>query len=108
MDEAKLASMPIDELLRLRDLLNKALTARSEALREQLAKLKGGSARPRPPKTNLKPKYLGPNGETWVGKGARPKWLVKLLNDGAKLEDLAITRSRRARGVRQGRRDARK
>ena len=29
---------------------------------------------------NLAPKYKGPNGETWSGRGAPPKWLTDLAN----------------------------
>ena len=28
------------------------------------------------------PKYRGPSGETWAGRGARPRWLVAALRGG--------------------------
>jgi DNA-binding protein H-NS len=36
------------------------------------------------------PKYRGPGGETWAGRGARPRWLAALLKEGRKLEEFAI------------------
>jgi DNA-binding protein H-NS len=46
--------------------------------------LKGNGA---PPPS--KPKYRGPNGEEWSGKGKRPTWIMKLITEGANLEDFA-------------------
>jgi DNA-binding protein H-NS len=36
-----------------------------------------------------KVKYRGPNGEEWSGKGKRPTWIMKLITEGANLEDFA-------------------
>lgn len=36
-------------------------------------------------------KYQGPDGETWSGRGLRPKWLREALAAGASLESLAVT-----------------
>ncbi len=40
----------------------------------------------------LKPKYRNPvnRKETWAGRGLRPKWVVELVKQGKKLEDLAV------------------
>jgi DNA-binding protein H-NS len=40
----------------------------------------------------VKPKYRNPakRGETWSGRGLRPKWLVAAMKGGKKLEDFAI------------------
>jgi DNA-binding protein H-NS len=36
-------------------------------------------------------KYRGPNGETWSGgRGRKPHWVTKLLNDGKNLQDFAV------------------
>lgn len=40
--------------------------------------------------TKVKPKYRGPKGETWAGRGAQPVWLVALLKKGKKLEQYRI------------------
>ncbi len=34
----------------------------------------------------LKPKYIGPNGETYTGRGPTPKWLRSLERKGEKRE----------------------
>jgi DNA-binding protein H-NS len=43
--------------------------------------LKGGKVAPR---------FRGPEGETWSGRGLRPKWLSALIEQGHKLEEFAI------------------
>lgn len=35
-------------------------------------------------------KYLGPNGESWSGRGLTPRWLASLLSQGKTKEDFAI------------------
>lgn len=35
-------------------------------------------------------KYRGPNGETWTGRGLRPRWLAVLVEGGAALESLEV------------------
>lgn len=38
-----------------------------------------------------KPKYRGPNGETWGGgRGRKPKWITEVLASGKKLEEFAV------------------
>jgi len=39
------------------------------------------------------PKYRSPSGETWAGRGARPRWLVEALKKGKKLENFLIDKS---------------
>jgi DNA-binding protein H-NS len=46
--------------------------------------LKGGKVAPR---------FRGPEGETWSGRGLRPKWLTALIAQGRKLEEFAIETS---------------
>lgn len=36
------------------------------------------------------PKYRGPNGETWTGRGLMPKWLADLVAQGRSKEEFAI------------------
>ena len=36
------------------------------------------------------PKYHGPNGETWAGRGLTPRWLTALEKKGQKRESLLI------------------
>jgi DNA-binding protein H-NS len=41
------------------------------------------------------PKYRSPSGETWAGRGARPRWLVAAIKGGKKLDDFLIDKSAR-------------
>jgi DNA-binding protein H-NS len=42
------------------------------------------------------PKYRGPSGETWAGRGARPRWLVDAMKkSGKKLDAYLIDKSTR-------------
>jgi DNA-binding protein H-NS len=40
------------------------------------------------------PKYRSRSGETWAGRGARPRWLVEALKKGKKMDDFLIKRQR--------------
>jgi DNA-binding protein H-NS len=40
--------------------------------------------------TKVAPKFRGPKGETWAGRGLRPEWLKDLIKQGSKLEEFAI------------------
>ena len=44
----------------------------------------------------IPPKYRGPSGEAWAGRGARPRWLVAAIKKGGKkLDDFLIDKSAR-------------
>ncbi|MDO8457264.1 MAG: H-NS histone family protein [Burkholderiaceae bacterium] len=54
---------------------------------------KVGTAKPRKSKVAglpVAPKFKGPNGETWSGRGLSPRWLSALIAQGQKKEDFAI------------------
>lgn len=40
--------------------------------------------------STVAPKYRGPNGETWSGRGLLPRWLAALEAQGSRKEDFAI------------------
>jgi DNA-binding protein H-NS len=89
--------MDIQELQSLRDKMAEVekqviedITAKATLLGFVLVKL-DTSAPPAPSKTKepKKPKYADANGNTWSGKGKKPKWLTDALLDGKTLEDLA-------------------
>jgi DNA-binding protein H-NS len=42
------------------------------------------------------PKYRGPNGETWAGRGARPRWMTEQMKQGKKPDDFLIAKGRAA------------
>ena len=95
-----LASLSVEALLKLRDDIGAVLTKKAGELQRQLARLTSVSTDGRKGKRTTKrhalkgrraaPKYRGPGGETWAGRGVRPRWLAAALKDGAKLEDFAI------------------
>lgn len=102
MAKSKLASMSVDELLRLRDEITAVLGKKADELKEQLSLLSGGQAPPRARRgrprgsalrgRKVAPKYRGPGGETWTGRGIKPRWLSAALKDGKKLDDFLIAR----------------
>ena len=107
MATADLKNMDVDALLTLRADVEKALTERSRDLQRQLALLDGevGKRRGRPPGQpgrhsamkgiKVPPKYRGPGGETWAGRGATPRWLSALLKEGLSVEEFAIAKGRK-------------
>lgn len=40
--------------------------------------------------TVVAPKFRGPNGETWSGRGLMPRWLAALVAEGKKRDEFAI------------------
>jgi len=93
MPKLNLSAMSVDALMKLRDAINKILDRKANELRSQLSRLGGAAER----KSRLKgrkvpPKYRSPSGETWAGRGVRPRWLVAALKRGKKMEDFLIKR----------------
>lgn len=41
-------------------------------------------------KSPVAPKFRGPNGENWSGRGLTPRWLASLIEQGKSREDFAI------------------
>jgi DNA-binding protein H-NS len=96
MPRPNLSSMSVDALLKLRDDISRALDRKANELRSQLSML-GRPAIQRGSRLKGKkvpPKYRSPSGETWAGRGARPRWLVAALKKGKKVEHFLIKRPR--------------
>jgi DNA-binding protein H-NS len=105
---SNLASMTVDALLRLRDEIGATLNQKSRELQAQLQRLGvSGSARGRAgrshPRKGMKvaPKYRGPDGETWAGRGATPKWLTALMKQGRKRDEFLIEQPNKAAASRR-------
>ena len=47
------------------------------------------------------PKYRSSSGDTWAGRGAKPRWLVAAIKEGKKLENFLIMKSERRRKKRR-------
>jgi DNA-binding protein H-NS len=111
MPAVNLKSMDIESLLSLRDDVDKRLAQKRSELEKQLSRLrdggKGGGHRIGSPRAGRRvssmkgrkvaPKYRGPGGETWAGRGARPRWLSALVKQGRKIEEFAIKKTATAR-----------
>lgn len=50
----------------------------------------GAASAKRTNRAPLPARYKGPNGETWSGRGARPRWLTALLAEGRSIEEFAV------------------
>jgi DNA-binding protein H-NS len=99
-----LAGMNLDELMSLRGQIDTALSGHRSTLEKQLASLGGsvtsfGGAALRERRSSLKgtkvaAKYRGPEGETWAGRGATPRWMTEATKGtGKKREDFLIDKS---------------
>jgi len=120
MVAANLKNMNVEALLALRADVEKALGERSRDLQRQLVLLgsRGGKGRGRPPGkagrrgamkgVKVPPKYRGPGGETWAGRGATPRWLAALLKEGHSIEEFLIRSGRKAKAVKAEAKKSRK
>jgi DNA-binding protein H-NS len=73
------------------------LKSRAESLQREIDRLVGpassaGTEHRRGPRKGRKvaPKYLGPNGEKWSGRGLKPRWLTTAISKGKRLDDFLI------------------
>jgi DNA-binding protein H-NS len=112
MAKLNLKQLPIEKLVRLRDQVETALSDKIaterkelqtkisalEAFRSRRSARTANDIRPAPvakrshPAKGKKaaPKYRGPNGETWAGRGLAPRWLVELEKKGKKRDSFLI------------------
>jgi DNA-binding protein H-NS len=92
-----LKGMNVEALMSLRDQVDKRLLELRAELEKQLGAITPkGKARISSSLKGRKvaPKYRSPSGQTWAGRGARPRWLVAALKKGKKLDDFLIKRRR--------------
>jgi DNA-binding protein H-NS len=94
MPKPNLSTMSVDALLKLQADIERTLGSRAAQLRSELSKLSGNSKSPlgrHPLKGRKAPiKYRDRSGNTWAGRGAKPRWLVAKLKAGAKLKDFEV------------------
>lgn len=96
-----LTGMDFQSLMELREQVETALSGYRATIEKQLAAMGGaiatvvsgrgrrGSMKGR----KVAPKYRGPGGETWAGRGATPKWLVEAVKGGKKRDDFLIDKA---------------
>ena len=95
-----LKGMNVEALMSLRNQVEKRLLELRAELEKQLAAItprKGKAVRTGSSLKGRKvpPKYRSPSGETWAGRGAKPRWLVAAMKGGKKLENFLIEKSAR-------------
>ena len=93
--KSSLETLSNEALCKLRDEVAQLLNSRAERLQREINQLIGEVSavnRTRRSGTIRKvaPKYRGPNGETWSGRGLKPRWLITAMNEGKELEDFLI------------------
>jgi DNA-binding protein H-NS len=99
MPRVNLSGMNVEALLNLRDQVDKRLLELRTELEKQLAAIPGQPSAKGNAGSSLKgkkvpPKYRNPSGETWAGRGAKPRWMVEALKKGKKMESFLIKRGR--------------
>jgi DNA-binding protein H-NS len=117
MKKSDLEGLPLDELWALHEQIEKILSTRIIAEKQQLEKrldqlnrskaLRGQTLpepkaseakanRPRRKYPKVFPKYQNPAvpSETWSGRGKQPRWLVSALQSGRTIKDFEIPNSR--------------
>jgi DNA-binding protein H-NS len=97
--------MTVEGLMDLRERIDEMLHERRAELEKQLERMgaiavgrrvsggRGSVLKGR----KVPPKYRSPSGETWAGRGARPRWLVAAIKSGKKLDDFLIDKGRKKR-----------
>ena len=100
MAKINLSRMSVEALMDLRKQVDEALHERRAEIERQLAALAGGRRVVGGGGSALKgrkvpPKYRSPSGETWAGRGAKPRWLVAAIKGRKKLDDFFIDKSAR-------------
>ena len=98
MPKINLSGMNVEALMDLRVRVDEMLVEHRAKLIEQLERIAvvGGTrvgGRSALKEKKVPPKYRSPSGETWAGRGARPRWLVAAIKGGKKLDDFLIDKS---------------
>jgi DNA-binding protein H-NS len=105
---ANLKGMNVEALMSLRRRVDETLLERRAEIETQLERMdrtiavvarlrivRGGRSALKGRK--VPPKYRSRTGETWAGRGQRPKWMVEALKKGKKMEDFLIDKGRKKR-----------
>ena len=105
MAKVNLSRMDVQALIDLRNQVEDALFSQRSTLERQLEALgssvvsfggkvaRGGGRGSALKGKKVAPKYRGPDGETWAGRGATPRWLKAAIKDGKKLDSFLIDKS---------------
>ena len=101
MAKVNQSGMSVEALMDLRKRVDETLHKRRAGIEKQLERMAevGGARAVRGGGSPLRgrkvpPRYRGPSGETWAGRGAKPRWLVAAIKRGKKLDDFLIDSKR--------------
>ena len=105
MPKVNLSGMSVEALMDLRKRVEARLVEHRAQLEKQLERMGRAITGPRIVRggrsalkgMKVPPKYRGPSGETWAGRGARPRWLVGAIKGGKKLDNFLIDKGRKKR-----------
>ena len=102
MPKVSLSGMTVEALMDLRKRVDQTLHQHRVEIEKQLERMGRAITRPRGKVSvsalrgrKVPPKYRSRSGETWAGRGARPRWLVAAIKSGKKLDDFLIDKSAR-------------
>ena len=118
MAKISLSRMNVESLMDLRKRVDERLLEHRADIQKQLERMgatiaspggtsvaRGGRRKSALKGRKVPPKFRGPSGETWAGRGARPRWLVAAIKGGKKLDHFLIEKSaRRGRKKRRSKR----
>jgi DNA-binding protein H-NS len=94
MPKPNLSGMNVQALMSLRDQVEERLQECRAEIEKELAAFngqpKGNSGKHSLKGKKVPPKYRSPSGETWAGRGVKPKWMVEALKKGKKMESFLI------------------
>ena len=92
--QPKIDNLSTKALIELRKQIDAVLALKRQELENQISILAGlsraGSSRRSLKGRKIAPKYRDGEGNTWAGRGARPKWLVAALKRGKKLDSFLV------------------
>ena len=104
MPKVSLSGMTVEALMDLRQRIDETLIERRAEIEKRLERMdraiavagsRGGQGRSALKGRKVPPRYRSPSGETWAGRGAKPKWLVAAIKGEKKLDDFLIDKSAR-------------
>ena len=94
MVSLNLKGMNVVALMSLREQVDKRLQECRAEIEKQLAAYngqpKGKSGTSSLKGKKVPPKYRSPSGDTWAGRGAKPRWMVEALKKGKKIDSFLI------------------
>jgi len=102
--KVNISRMSVEALMDLRKRVDQMLLERRAEIEKQLERVgraiavvggRGGQRGSALKGRKVPPKYRSPSGDTWAGRGAKPRWLVAAIKAGKKPDDFLINKTAR-------------